>query len=475
MRTALLLVALSCPSLFSLGCAESAVRPAQAPASSPVATSAPTASPENALGEMPLTSVAGPADSPSPQPVRRTVLLVGKLLDVKTGVTSTNVAIAIEGDKIAGVVPRAQAKTEGATVIDLPSAVALPGLVDAHTHLTFEPKYSGYAGLGLALAREALVGAKNAKITLEAGFTTVRNVGASGWSDVALKDAIEEGDLPGPRMDVSGPALGITGGHCDQTLLPFDTTSTVPDGVADGVEHVQHKVREAIKFGATVIKVCATGGVMSKGDDPQASQYSLDEMKAIVADAHRLGRRVAAHAHGAQGIRFAVQAGVDSIEHGSYIDDGSIDLMKAKGTYLVPTLTVQDYLTSHLTDHVNVSPWAAAKAVAVHDAAMKNIAHAIARGVKVALGTDAGAYPHGGNAHELALEVKLGMTPLQAIQSGTINAADLLGWSSKIGTIEAGKFADIIAVDGEPTKDVTTFEHVKFVMKGGVVYKNDYR
>jgi imidazolonepropionase-like amidohydrolase len=275
-------------------------------------------------------------------------------------------------------------------------------------------------------------------------------------------------------MDVSGPALGITGGHCDNTLLPFDTTSTVPDGVSDGVEHVQHKVRESIKYGATVIKVCATGGVMSKGDDPQASQYSLEEMKAIVEDAHRLGRRVAAHAHGAQGIRFAVQAGVDSIEHGSYIDDPSIDLMKKKGTYLVPTLTVQDWLTSHLGDRVSVSPWAAAKATAVHDAAMKNIAHAIARGVKVAFGTDAGAYPHGINAREFSLEVKEGMTPTQAIQSATVNAADLLGWTAKIGTIEAGKLADVVAVDGDPTKDVTTLEHVKFVMKGGVVYKNEY-
>jgi imidazolonepropionase-like amidohydrolase len=478
MRVALLSRVSASPALllafaFLAGCAEQAVRPAQAPSSPQSAVPAPPA--DASLGEMPLTQVAGPSDSPSLQPVRRTVIIVGKLLDVKTGATQSNIAIAIEGDKIAGVVPRAQAKTEGATVIELPSAVALPGLIDAHTHLTADPKYSGYEGLGVSLAREALVGAKNAKITLEAGFTTVRNVGATGWSDVALRDAIDEGDLPGPRMDVSGPPLGITGGHCDQTLLPFDLSSTVPDSIADGVDQVQHKVREAIKFGATVIKVCATGGVMSKGDDPQASQYSLDEMKALVADAHRLGRKVAAHAHGAQGIRFAIQAGVDSIEHGSYIDDGSIALMKAKGTYLVPTLLVQDFLTSHLTDRVNVAPWAAAKAVAVHDAAMKNIARAIKSGVKIALGTDAGAYPHGINARELGLEVKEGMTPLQAIQSGTVNAADLLGWSAKIGTIEAGKFADLIAVDGDPTKDVTALEHVKFVMKGGVVYKNEYR
>jgi imidazolonepropionase-like amidohydrolase len=272
-------------------------------------------------------------------------------------------------------------------------------------------------------------------------------------------------------MDVSGPPLGITGGHCDDTLLPYGFHSDAGDGVADGVEGVQHKVREVIKFGATVIKVCATGGVMSRGDDPQASQYSLEELKALVADAHRLGRRVAAHAHGSQGIRFAVEAGVDSIEHGSYVDDAGIAAMKAKGTYLVPTLTTQQYLVEHLKD---TTPWAAAKATAVAQASQKNIAHAIARGVKIALGTDAGVFPHGINARELGFEVKLGLMPLQAIQTGTINAAELLGWSNKIGTLEAGKYADVIAVDGDPLKDVATFEKVKFVMKGGVVYKNEY-
>ncbi len=424
---------------------------------------------------MPLTTqVAAPDDAPTPQPVRRVVVIVGRLLDVKTGRVAVDQAIAIEGEKIAGIVPKAQAKTEGAQIITLPSAIALPGMIDAHVHLTFEPKWDGYQGLALSLPREALVGAKNAKITLQAGFTSVRNLGAAGWSDVALRDAIDDGDLEGPRMDVSGPALGITGGHCDQTLLPFDFSSTVPDSIADGVEHVQHKVRETIKFGATVVKVCATGGVMSKGDDPQASQYSLEEMKALVADAHRLGRRVAAHAHGAQGIHFAVEAGVDSIEHGSYIDDAAIDRMKAKGTYLVPTLTTQDWLLQHIHDK-DTPPWAAAKQPAVAAAAMKNIAHAFARGVKVALGTDAGVFPHGINAHELVLQVKLGRTPIQAIQSGTVDAADLLGWSARVGTLEVGKYADIIAVDGDPTKDVSTLEHVKFVMKGGVVYRNDYR
>ena len=289
-------------------------------------------------------------------------------------------------------------------------------MIDAHVHLTFEPKWTGIDGLALSLR----AGARRRDQREDHAASRVHHrakPGASGWSDAALRDAIDDGDLEGPRMDVSGPALGITGGHCDQTLLPFDFSSTVPDSIADGVEHVQHKVRETIKFGATVVKICATGGVMSKGDDPQASQYSLDEMKAIVADAHRLGRRVAAHAHGAQGIRFAVEAGVDSIEHGSYIDDGSIALMKRKGTYLVPTLTTQDWLLQHIHDK-DTPPWAAAKQPAVAAAAMKNIAHAIARGVKVALGTDAGCVPARHQRTRARAQVKLGRTPIQAIQSG---------------------------------------------------------
>jgi imidazolonepropionase-like amidohydrolase len=460
--------------LFLFSCAREDAPPAT-PASAPRASGPAAFAPATAgddLGPVPLTApVAAPQSAPSPTPVKRVVLVVGRLLDVKTGRVATDQAIAIEGDTIAAITPKAQAKTDGATVVELPGALAMPGLIDAHVHLTDDPKVKGYPALGISVAREALIGAKNAKTTLYAGFTTVRNVGAGGWSDVALKDAIDAGDLEGPRMDVSGPALSITGGHCDNNLLPFDFTSSVPDGVADGVEHAQHKVRETIKFGATVIKVCATGGVLSKGDDPQASQFSLEELKAIVADAHRLGRRVAAHAHGAQGIRFSVEAGIDSIEHGTYIDDAAIDAMKKKGTYLVPTLTTVDWVGTHTKE---LPAYAQEKATQVAAAAFKNIAHAFARGVKVALGTDAGVYPHGMNARELALQVKLGRTPLQAIQSGTVDAADLLGWSQRVGALEPGKYADVIAVDGDPTSDVTTLEHVKFVMKGGVVYRNEY-
>src|SRR6267378_7440662 len=403
-------------------------------------------------------------------PVKTVVIHAGRLLDVKTGKTLTGQTIVIQGDRIASMGAGSQIPAD-ATVIDLPNATVLPGLIDAHTHITFTPNF-GYSRLGTSVPREALTGARNAKVTLEAGFTTIRNVGASGYSDVALRDAVNAGDVPGPRMLVSGPALSITGGHCDNNMLPFDYHAT-NGGVADGVEAVQHKTREIIKYGADLIKVCATGGVLSHGDNPQASQYTLDEMKAIVTDAHRLGRKVAAHAHGAEGIRWASMAGVDSVEHGSYIDDAAIAEMKKNGTYLVPTLYLMDWFFEN-AEKIGTPAELIAKGKEVMPAARKNVARAFAAGVKVGFGTDAAVYPHGLNAHEFAVMVKLGLTPLQAIQSATINDADLLGWSDKVGTIEPGKWADIVAVDGDPLVDVTTLERVKFVMKGGEVVKNLY-
>ena len=396
----------------------------------------------------------------------------GHLLDVKSGKTLSDQTLVVEDGKIVSSGASAEAKIPSDAVrIELPNATVLPGFIDAHTHLTKDPKF-GYDTLALSTSRQALTGAKNARLTLFAGFTTVRNVGAKEFSDVALRDAINAGDVPGPRMLVSGPPLSITGGHCDNNMLPFEYHAT-SDGVADGIAAVQHKVRENIKYGADLIKVCATGGVLSLGDNPQHSQFTLEEMKAIVADAHRLGRKVAAHAHGAEGIRWAAEAGVDSVEHGSYIDDAGIAAMKEHGTYLVPTL----YLGDWMIDNAGLTRLPApllAKAKEVIPAARKNIAHAFAAGVKVALGTDAAVYPHGLNAHEFETMVKLGLTPLQSIQAGTLNAADLLGWSGKVGTLEPGAWADIVAVEGDPLKDITTLQRVKFVMKGGEVVKNEY-
>src|SRR5579864_5340172 len=404
---------------------------------------------------------------PASQPPQKTTIYAAHMLDVKSGKTLDKVTVTIAGDKVDSVAAGTNPPSAGANVINLGDATLLPGLIDAHTHLTDEPNF-GYQELGISIPKEALFGAKNARVTLEAGFTTVRNVGARGYTDIALRDAINEGLIPGPRIVASGPALSITGGHCDENLLPYEWHAR-SDGAADGIEHVQQKVREIIKYGADVIKVCATGGVLSKGDDPRASQYTLEEMKAIVADAHRLGRKVAAHAHGAQGIAWAAEAGVDSIEHGSYIDDAAIKVMKERGTYLVPTMYLADWMRENAVK-IGLPAMYAEKMKSVTAASRQNLRHAFESGVKVAFGTDAAVYPHGLNAHEFAVYVQQGMSPLQAIQTATVNAADLLGWSDRIGTLEQGKFADIVAVNGDPLKDITLLQSPVFVMKGGTVY-----
>ena len=405
-----------------------------------------------------------------PRAGKRTLVRAGHLLDVKTGKLSDAQTIVVVGDSIQSIGATASVSQQpGDEVIDLGGATVLPGLMDVHTHLTMNPDFDPFREVTSTNAREAINGVVNARKTLMAGFTTVRNVGAGGFVDVDLRDAVNAGQVAGPHMLVSGPAMGITGGHCDDNLLPAQYHS-VGDGVADGIAQVQHKVRENIKYGADVIKICATGGVLSKGDDPQASQYTLEEMQAIVADAHRLGRKVAAHAHGAQGILWASEAGVDSIEHGSYIDDAAIAMMKKHSTYLVPTLYLEDWQI----EKGQLPAFYHQKMVDVSAVAKQNIKHAMQSGVKIALGTDAAVYPHGLNAHEVDVYVnQLGMAPLAALQTATINAADLLGLSAKTGTLEPGKWADIIAVDKNPLDDVRVLQDVKFVMKAGVVYKQN--
>jgi len=400
----------------------------------------------------------------------RILIRAGRVVDVHTGNELADQTIAVTGDRITAIAPTASTpKQTGDTEIDLRSLTVLPGLIDVHTHLTDDSNFDPYHELSTSVAKSALIGARNAKVTLEAGFTTVRNVGAAGYADVDLRDAINEGLVEGPHMQVSGPPLGITGGHCDDNLLPFTYHETA-EGVADGVEAVQHKVRETIKYGADLIKICATGGVLSKGDDPQAAQYTLEEMKAIVADAHRLGRKVAAHAHGSQGILWATEAGVDSIEHGSYMTDEDIAAMMQHGNYFVPTA----YLVDWMQQNGHLPAFYAQKMKDVSVVEKANAKRAIAAGVKVALGTDAAVYPHGLNARELDVYVnQFGMTPLAALQTGTLNAADLMGWTDKIGSLEVGKWADMIAVNGDPLKDVRILQHVPFVMKAGVIYKNE--
>jgi imidazolonepropionase-like amidohydrolase len=424
----------------------------------------------------PSRAVAAPQTPSPPTPIheragaagRRRILRAARVLDVRSGRVMNDQAIAIQGGKIARIAPAAQlAAATGTEVIELPRGTVLPGMIDLHVHLTTEPELNGYEQLGVSLPRETLYGAKNARKTIFAGFTIVRNLGASGYSDVALRDAIAAGELVGPRVVPAGLALGITGGHCDQNLVPFDARSTLPDGVADGVPAVQKKVREQIKFGADVIKVCATGGVLSLGDDPKASQYSLEELRAIVTDAHRLGRRVAAHAHGGEGIRLALEAGVDTIEHGTYIDDVGIALMKARGAYLVPTLRASGPFFVENAERLHLPPDVAAKARELAAQGTAARAHAFKVGVRVAFGTDAGAVPHGENAQEFAELVKMGMTPLQAIQAATIAAADALGWSDRAGALEPGKWADVVVVDGDPLADIGVLRRVLYVMKGG--------
>ena len=401
-------------------------------------------------------------------PASRTLVRAGHLLDVHTGKILDAQTIVVSGQKIVSIAPTSSTPAgAGDKVVDLGSMTVLPGLFDVHTHITGNTDFDPYKELTNTDAKEAINGVVNARTTLLAGFTSIRNVGAGGFTDVDLRDAVESGQVIGPHMQVSGPALGITGGHCDENLLPV-SYHQVGEGVADGIAAVQQKVRQEIKYGADVIKICATGGVLSKGDDPQASQYTLEEMQAIAADAHRLGRKVAAHAHGKQGILWASKAGIDSIEHGSYIDDAAIAEMKKNGTYLVPTLYLEDWML----EFGHLPAFYEQKMKDVSAVAKKNIRHAYESGVKIALGTDAAVYPHGLNGHELEVYVRdLGMTPLAAIQSATVSAADLMGWTDRAGSLDAGKWADIIAVDGDPLKDIKLLQDVKFVMKSGTVYK----
>lgn len=400
---------------------------------------------------------------------KRVAIKAGRLIDPKTGAITNNAFILIEGDKITAVGPNVVVPAE-TEIIDLKDKTVLPGLIDCHTHITSQPG-NYYEDIFRKSPIDAAVTAHiYTRRTLEAGFTTVRDVGAGEFIDVALRNAINRGDIVGPRMQVATLSVGATGGHGDTNgfspYLKFGGFS----GLADGVDEIRKLIRFEIKYGADLIKIMATAGVLSEEESVGAPQFSQEEMNAAVEEARMWGKRVAAHAHGAEGIKRAVRAGVHSIEHGSFIDDEGIKLMKERGTYLVADVYNDDYILAEFSK-LGYPEKIIEKERMVGRTQRENFQKAVKAGVKIAYGTDAGVYPHGWNGKQFAHMVKWGLAPMQAIQAATVNAADLLGWNDKVGVIAPGAFADIIAVDGDPLKDVTEFERVTFVMKGGVVYK----
>jgi imidazolonepropionase-like amidohydrolase len=419
----------------------------------------------------------GQAQKPADQTY---VLKAARLFDGKADTLVTPGVVVVTGGRIVSVGRTAEIPP-GAEVIELGDATLLPGFIDAHTHLSF-PYSEDYNRAELDTLRKtvpelAIAATVNARVTLMAGFTTVRDVGSSHFIDVGLRNAIADRIVPGPRMLVTVHALGATGGHCDfQDGFRegvFGHESGPLDGVINGPEQARYAVRLDHKYGADMIKVCASGGVLSPTDDVDTPQLTQEELNAIVEEAHALRRKTAAHAHGAEAAKRAIRAGIDSIEHGSFLDDEALDMMKQRGTYLVPTLMAAQGLQERFDRNVYVPPAIAAKAHAAIDAMHGTFERALAKGVNIGLGTDAGVYPHGRNCEEFHQMVDLGMKPAAALKAGTAADAQLLGIADKVGTLEPNKLADIVAVPGDPIQNIRQTEHVFFVMKEGVVYKNE--
>jgi imidazolonepropionase-like amidohydrolase len=421
-------------------------------------------------------AVAPPAGEKTASKV--SYILAGRLFDATGDNLRENVVIVVEDERIKSVASAADLKIPpGAKVIDLSQATVLPGLIDCHTHLgSRADRYNEIYNFKDTPFSHAFAAVGNARKTLEAGFTSVRDVGSDPFLAVDLRNSINEGLLVGPRVVASGPAISITGGHGDlNNFSPQTRVMMFPEerdfALADNVDQIRHVIRAQEKYGVDVIKILATGGVLSKGDSPGSPQFTFEELKAAAETAHMGGRKIAAHAHGTEGIKNAILAGIDSIEHGSLIDDEGIRLAKEHGTYLVMDIYNDDYILNEApkwglpTENLD-------KERMVGRLQRENFRKAVQAGVKMAFGTDAGVYPHGDNARQFFYMVKFGMTPAQAIRAATSSAADLIGRAQSVGTIEAGKYADIIAVNADPLADVRALEHVDFVMKGGVIYKD---
>ncbi len=400
--------------------------------------------------------------NPSAIAAETLAIKAGRLLDVETGTLRSNVVLVIEDGRIASI---GNTVPDGANVLDYSGQTVLPGLIDVHVHLGVNAYDGSYASLGISVPAQAISSAANALKTLQAGFTTVRSAGANHYTDVAVRDAIANGEVPGPTVLAAGNFIGMTGGHCDTNLLAPEFAHR-DSGVADGPYALRAKVRENAKYGVDVIKFCASGGVMTKGDHPGTQELTFEEMQAIVDEGHRMGKKVLAHAHGAGAIKTAIKAGVDSIEHASLIDDEGIALAKKHGTWLVFDVYNDEFIREE-GRKAGLLPETLEKEKLVAEAQRENFRRAVKAGARIAYGTDAGIYPHGENGKQFAWMVKYGMSPLQAIRAATIDAATLLGRADQLGSVAPGKAADLLVVSGDPLQDVDALTRVIAVIKAG--------